>query len=55
MDDFLDADDYWDDNYLQKIFECTKSNCDIVITGIAKILENRNKIKILSDKIGFFQ
>lgn len=51
---FLDADDYWDDNYLQKIFECTKSNCDIVITGITKILENRNKIKILSDKIGFF-
>lgn len=51
---FLDADDYWDDNYLQKIFEYTKSNCDIVITGITKILENRNKIKILSDKIGFF-
>lgn len=51
---FLDADDYWDDNYLQKIFECTKSNCDIVITGITKILENRNKIKILFDKIGFF-
>lgn len=51
---FLDADDYWDDNYLQKIFECTKSNCDIVITGITKILENRNQIKILSDKIGFF-
>lgn len=51
---FLDADDYWYDNYLQKIFECTKSNCDIVITGITKILENRNKIKILSDKIGFF-
>lgn len=51
---FMDADDYWGEDYLQNIFEQAHFNCEIIITGLTKVLENGSRQVILPPNFGLF-